>query len=81
MKPIKIKLKKKGKVWIIILSVLALSVALFGSIHGKINARKNVNCSMFKTQKEAQVLFNTNPKKYQILDKNYNNIACENLLD
>lgn len=61
-----------------ILVIVAIILTAIG-IQRKINAKKTPNCDSFKTQEDAQKLFDTDRKKYQVLDKNYNNIACEDL--
>lgn len=60
--------------------ILILS-ALFLFTIDSIKAKKNITCNAFKTQIEAQQIFDSNRIKYQNLDKNYNNVPCEDLLN
>lgn len=72
-KPIKVTIKKKGKKWVIVLSVFIVMI-LCGYI---VRATRKVRCAEFNTQGEAQKAF-LNGARY--LDANHDMIACNALL-
>lgn len=62
-----------------VLLILVLLLACLG-LYGKITAKRNINCDAFKTYWDAKSAFDSDPIKYQVLDKNNNGVPCEDLL-
>lgn len=81
--PLPIKLKKKKikgvVVWVIIVGAFALVLRV--TFFSQAARASRINCSSFKTQKEAQTAFDLNKIRYKALDKNHDGRACENLLE
>lgn len=78
-KEIKVKLTYIDKTKIALVVILLMTgLILFGIT--KIKALQRINCDSFASQYEAQLMFNSNKFKYQSLDKNYNNVPCEDLI-
>ncbi len=68
------------KITKVVLPILIGAAFLVGFSIEKITAKKpTLNCSTFDFQEEAQALFNTDPMKYKMLDKNNDNEPCEHL--
>lgn len=65
-----------GKKYFVTVSVIIVSI-LFFHLYQTIQAKKNITCASFSSQEQAQTLFETDPIKYHILDKNNNGIVCE----
>lgn len=64
---------------IVLVSGLVVILVCF-LIYENIQAHK-ISCNSFKSQIEAQKFFDSDRTKYQILDKNHNNVPCEDLLN
>lgn len=59
---------------LMVLGYLLLGIFLWG------NDRKDIKrCTDFKTQKDAQNVYNSNPISYANLDKNNDGLACSAL--
>lgn len=63
---------------LIIIIFTCLLVLGIGTVRAKVG-RVDFNCSDFENQKQAQSLFDQNPKDIYRLDKNHNGVACESL--
>lgn len=61
--------------------VIVFILTVSGIVFNKITAKKNINCSAFKTQEEAQATFDSDRIKYKRLDSNNDLVACEDLIN
>lgn len=67
---------KKWYVWASPI-VFAISFALFFNVFGILT--KLPSCKDFKTQRDAQALYLSNPIKYAFLDRNKDGVACNGI--
>jgi len=80
-----IRIEKRVVVTLVKMTAIFLVMAGLTFYSHQTTAKKTLNCTMFKTQHEAQKTYDSGwnkdgtENKYQLLDKNYNNIPCEDL--
>lgn len=65
--------------WIVWIAPLAFATGFAIFFNGLSYLFHPLTCASFHTQKDAQVLFDTNRQKYSYLDINHDAIACNGL--
>jgi hypothetical protein len=77
----KIRIEKRLKdgkiVWYLVFGVFVLLLGAFMLVDSVVADK--LNCSKFKNHKEAQELFNSDPIKYRMFDRDHDSEACEHL--